>query len=123
MIDLNICPICGSSKELLTRNSSHVYGLNFRDFNEIICHNAMADNPLHYYHHIIDPIDKSIAFLEFSLDLGHKHILVANNLRTQVTLIKNKKGDQPLELKFLITPDFPDCKVLKNKIQTYTIFS
>jgi hypothetical protein len=64
-----------------------------------------------------------LAFHEFSLNLGNKSVLFSNNFLIQKSLIKNNKDSKPLELGFVIMPDFPNLDSLKKKVRTAITFS
>ena len=118
------CPICGKTCDidemqgyntvLRVQGTCHVFN----------CYNPLATNPLHYYSHIVEK-DKPefIAYQEFSIDLGTQSVLFGINHIQQKSNIKTSKNMEPLELDFIIVPDFPSLEHLKKKIRTAIVFS
>lgn len=118
------CPICGK-----TCGVDEVSGYNTvlrvqGTCRVFYCYNPLASDPLHYYSHIVE-LDKPevIAYQEFSLDLGTKSVLFAINHLQQKSTVKNARDASPLELDFVIAPDFPKLDHLKKKIRTAIVFS
>jgi hypothetical protein len=122
--DYNNCPICG---QICIEESCRGYNVGYRDALNVkvfFCFNPTETDPLHFYTHIIDKdFPDEIAFQEFSLDLGNKHVLFSNNYKTQTSCVKNNKHGTPLEFPIMIFPDFPSLKILKNKTKTILTFS
>lgn len=120
----NNCPICKQpcSKEEVEgyRTSLKKQGL----CQQFLCINPLAENPLHYYLHLVEDSNPDrIALQEFSVDIGSKYILSALDLISQRTLIKFSQHGQPLALDFVIIPDFPVLESFKKKIRTAITFS
>jgi hypothetical protein len=118
------CPICGKECKM---EGGRGYEYGFHGADDVIvflCYNPLATDPLHSYSHII-AVDapKRIAQQEFEVDLGNKSILFTNNYQTQHTLIRNSLKDKPLELSFIIVPDFPSLTSLKKRVRTAIVFS
>lgn len=95
---------------------------------QFLCINPLPNNPLHYYSHIVEKSEPTrIAYQEFSinasLDDKLKYYLFGIDLVNQRTLIKNSSSDEPLELNFVIQPDFPALDSLVKKIRTAIVFS
>jgi len=120
------CPICG--KELKVNNNEgkdnyvqRMYG----SFQQFLCFGPLAEDPLHYYSHLTDKNGKAntLSYQEFSMDLGNKSILVAHNFVAQTTLIKVDHNTKPLELFFILSPDFPYLTSFKRKVRTAITFS
>lgn len=119
---INNCPICGNILQLEELSRYRHNGLSQGPCQQFLCYTPLVTNPLHYYSHVAVPTCSPV-IQEFSLDLGSKHVLVVNNFVIRRTSIKNNKYADPLELNFLITPDFPDCRLLKKQIRTALTFS
>lgn len=121
------CPICGSPCDVTDPSSGFFY-MNLpyvkNPCHVFYCYNPLVTDPLHYYSYIVEK-DKPdiIAYQEFSLDLGAKSILFAINYLQQKSIVKNARDVQPLELDFVIAPDFPKLEHLKRKIKTAIVFS
>lgn len=118
------CPICGNECQVKTETgynrTLHVQG----PCQIFLCYNPLVSDPLHYYSHIVDKSDPNkISYQEFSLDLGNKSVMFANNYSFQKTIIKNSYDSKPLELSFIIEPDFPYLTSLKKKVRTAITFS
>jgi len=118
------CPICGQAclEEKIDgwRTVLKTQGA----CQQFICINPLANNPLHYYDHLVDEATPNrIAYQEFSIDIGSKYIMFALDLVHQKTLIKNSVNADALELDFIIVPDFPTLGSLKKKIRTAITFS
>lgn len=118
------CPICGKTCEV-DEVSGYKTPIRVQGPCQIfLCHNPLVTDPLHYYSHIVDKSEpERLAYQEFSLDLGTKSILFAINFQQQKSLIKNAKDITPLELDFIISPDFPKLESLKKKVRTSITFS
>lgn len=118
------CPICGN-KCSVSEESGYNRQLNMQGPRQVFsCYNPLVNDPLHYYSHVVEKSDPNkIAYQEFSLDLGSKNIMFANNYVVQRTSITNTHEAKPLELKFIIEPDFPYLDSLKKKIRTVITFS
>lgn len=118
------CPVCG--KKCAVEEEKH-FGMPVRlqgPCQVFLCYNPLPNDPLHYYSHVVEKsVPTRIAFQEFSINLGNKSILVLNNFTTQKTSIKNSRDSSPLELNFIIEPDFPYLISLKKKIRTAITFS
>jgi hypothetical protein len=118
------CPICG---QLCRHEEIRGYDTPLRvqgTCQTFLCYNPLANDPLHYYNHIVlnsDPL--LLAYQEFSLNLGHKYVLFGINYNKNISLIKNQRNEAPLELGFVIVPDFPDLDSLKSKTRTAIVFS
>ena len=118
------CPICGKQcKVEESRDFNFVLRMQ-GPFQQFLCINPLAEDPLHYYSHMVDKSEPNrIIYQEFSLDLGSKSVLVANNYLTQTTAIKNNRESSPLKLSFILDPDFPYLTSLKKKVRTSITFS
>jgi hypothetical protein len=120
------CPICGQKcHEAEEKHGVWQGALRLQGPCQVfLCYNPLPNDPLHYYCHLVEKSAPTrVAYQEFSLNLGNKHILVLNNFLTQKTSIKNSKDATPLELNFIIEPDFPYFNSLKKKIRTAITFS
>ncbi len=120
----NNCPICGQTCSIEEvegyRTSLQRQGL----CQQFLCINPLADNPLHYYLHLVEHSEPTrISSQGFSLEVGNKYYLINLDLMQQKTLIKNSQHGQPLVLDFIIVPDFPALESLKKKIRTAITFS
>ena len=119
----NNCPICGQVCSIEEVDGSRIFQRQGM-CQQFLCINPLAENPLHYYLHLVENSEPSrIAFQEFSVDLGKKYILLAFDLVLQKTLIRDSKHGQPLALDFVIVPDFPALESFKKKIRTVLVFS
>jgi hypothetical protein len=118
------CPICGMQCGIEKKNQyNHVLRMQ-GSFQQFLCMNPLAQDPLHYYSHMVDPAEPNIViYQEFSLDLGSKSVLFANNYNTQLSIIKSSYDTKPLELSFIIAPDFPHLTSLRKKVRTAITFS
>jgi hypothetical protein len=118
------CPICGKQcevEEVTGWNSVYRVQGPCQVFS---CIMPLASDPLHCYNHIVFRAEPNqIAFQEFEVDLGNKSVLFANDYRIQHSIIKNSRDAVPLELSFIIVPDFPSLSSLKKKIRTSLTFS
>lgn len=118
------CPICKKVFKVVEGNGYEYHFKAAREVKVFLCYGPLASDPLHYYSHIVDQTAPGIlAYQEFSVDLGHKSILFANDYSKQQTLIRNQRNDAPLELSFLIVPDFPSLTSLKKRVRTAIVFS
>ena len=118
------CPICGMQCRVEDERDFNFVLRMQGSFQQFLCINPLAEDPLHYYSHMVDKAaPNTIIYQEFSLDLGSKSILIANNYITQTTAIKNSRESKPLELSFIISPDFPYLTSLKKKVRTAITFS
>ena len=117
------CPICGQVCREETQdgwNSSIRVSGKVTNF---LCYNPLAQDPLHYYSHIVNNSEPNkIAYQEFSVDLGKRSVIFAINCNSQVSIIKDNSDAEPLELNFVIVPDFPSLYSLKKKIRTAITF-
>lgn len=118
------CPICNQA---CTVDEESGYNTVLRVQGQcqvFLCINPLVENPLHYYSHIVETAyPDRVAYQEFSLDLGSKHVLFSLNYKEQKSIIKSSKDANPLSLDFIITPDFPNLDWLKRKVQTSITFS
>jgi len=118
------CPICGGNFRIDTHKYNRFTPVVQGPCQVFLCFNPLANDPLHYYSHTVEKsLPDRIVYQEFSMDLGNKSVLVINNFDAQKTGIKSSKDAQPLELEFLIIPDFSNMELLKNKIRTAITFS
>lgn len=118
------CPICGMQCRVEEERGFN-YVLRMQgSFQQFLCINPLAADPLHYYSHMVDKSEpNTIIYQEFSLDLGNRSILFANNYVLQKTMIKNSHDSKPLELSLIIPPDFPYLTSLRKKVRTAITFS
>jgi len=117
------CPICGNVCEFKTETGYnrvlHMQG----PCQVFLCYHPLVTDPLHYYSHIVQRSDLNvIAYQEFSLDLGNKHIMFANNFESQKAIIKSAHDSNPLEVPFIVEPDFPYLTSLKKRVRTIMTF-
>jgi hypothetical protein len=124
-IDYYDCPMCGQA----CRTEEETRGYNTPLYVQgacqvFLCHTPLATDPLHYYSHIVEKSKPDvIAYQEFSVDIGRRYILFANNYKQEKTLIRNQRNENALELPFIIFPDFPDLTSLKSKVRLSMVFS
>jgi transcription elongation factor Elf1 len=118
------CPICGmdcrvedSPKDfnvLLNRNCAT---------QQFFCLNPLAQDPLHYYSHIVDKSEPNrIAAHEIRVDLEDRYVVLVNNYQIQRSYIRTDSGKYPMET-VLLVPDFPYLTSLKKKIRTALTFT
>lgn len=118
------CPICGKTLEVDEepgwKTTARVQGTCLVSN----CYNPLALNPLHYYSHVVDKdAPEVVLYQEFSLDLGTRSVLFGSNFQQEKSTIKSVKDVEPLELDFIIIPDFPDLESLKRKVRTALTFA
>lgn len=118
------CPICGQKCREEEERGHNTVLRSAKKVQIFLCYNPLVTDPLHYYSHLVDKsAPNSIAYQEFSVNLGSKHIVFANDFQRQKAIIKNSSDSQPLELDFVIVPDFPFLVSLKKKVRTAITFS
>ena len=118
------CPICGHACRTEESRGMNTPLAVQGPCQVFLCHTPLATEPLHYYNHIVDKAAGDfIAYQEFSIDIGDKYVLFAINYKRVKTLIRNQKNDKPLELDFILYPDFPKLTSLSKKIRTAMVFS
>lgn len=118
------CPICGEQCQVEEESGYNRILRKQGSFQHFICFHPLVTDPLHYYSHMVDSsVPNEIQYQEFSLDLGHKSVMFANCYAYRQTSITNSYDSKPLELSFIITPDFPDLASLKKKVLTAITFS
>lgn len=121
---LDKCPICNNVLKQSKLARFQRFGLMLTACKQFLCQTPLPHNPLHYYSHIVYESDyTNLLVQEFSLDIDTKFVLVINNYVSSKTLIKNSKESEPLELNFIISPNFSDLASLVKKIRTAIIFS
>jgi hypothetical protein len=127
------CPICNNK---LLIQSGKVTGFDFVkkfcNFNTTFhvktilsatCFHPIQNDPLHYYGHYSDAANPdTILADEMSIDIGRRNVLFANVYCQDNSLIWSKKDSKPLELPFIINPDYPDLKNLKKRIKLSITF-
>lgn len=120
---MNNCPICSTKLHytrknaycaLLGRSLSHV---------DARCIKPSVNDPLHYYTCIASENIEPILVEEFTIDLGDRYVMIINNYEKHKTIIKTSQNTSPLELNFLIQPDFPKLISTKKKISLSLVFS
>ena len=118
------CPICKQTCKSEQGNGRDT-PLNMQGPCQVfLCHTPLANAPLHYYSHIVDPAEPNVlAYQEFSIDLGGKYVLFANDFTKNMSVIRHHRHDKPLEFNFLLEPDFPTLSLLAKKIRTVVVFS
>jgi hypothetical protein len=115
------CPIC---KGVLVNDNGSVHGGSTFSLEKFSCYNPLASDPLHYYHHQVNPVDPdTLAYQEFSVNLGHRYIIFSNHYSLHTSFIKTARGAEPLMIPVLLIPDFPSLEKLKNKIKISMVFS
>lgn len=123
-LDYLDCPICGQA---CRHEEVRGYDTPLRvqgTCQTFLCYNPLATDPLHYYNHVVlDSAPTLVAYQEFSLNLGRKYVLFANNYKQNKTQIRNQRNEVPLELAFVVVPDFPSLESLKSKIRMAMVFS
>lgn len=122
------CPICGQPCDISEPDSylgSQINGAQLQwPCQLFICLNPLAIASLHYYAHFVEKsAPHRIAFQEFSLSIGNRVYLFANNLKYQESIVKCDSDSKPLFFNFVIEPDFPDLSLLSKKVKTYITFS
>ena len=128
--NLQSCPICGQKLQRLQigdkiKAPPGFFGLVFPHFvMTSFCYNPTKLDPLHYYgHHTDSLVPDFIGIQEFSIDLGHRNVLFGNDYVSGISIIKSSTTTKPLELSFLLVPDFPDLTVLRRRIKTSIVFA
>jgi len=89
-----------------------------------MCLSPLADNPLHYYSHVVMTTDpKWIISQEFSVDIGSRYVLFSNDYLNDKSTVKSNREAQPLDIPVLLIPDFPSLEGLVKKIKLSITFS
>lgn len=118
------CPICGKQCEVEEEKGWNSVWRLHGPCQIFSCLSPLASDPLHSYNHVVLPDEPNqIAIQEFEVDLGYKSVLFTNDYRIQHSSIRNNRDAVPLELSFIIVPDFPSLTSLKKKIRTSLTFS
>lgn len=118
------CPICKKECRVEAYEGYHYGYYAALQVQVFLCFNPLADDPLHYYNHIVASDDTlKIARQEFSLNLGNRYVIFINNYKEQTSSIKFHKNDNATLLPVMLMPDFPKLTSLKSKVRTIIVFS
>jgi hypothetical protein len=117
--DLHNCPIC-NSKFRVTRNIN--YFIPFIKKSADYIEKKCVSQPGHSIAIYVD--NQKIDYVKFSLAENFSTYIFLDflNSKSKVSFYDNGSNTQSLDLDHLLIPDFPELKLLRNKISKYSAF-